>query len=123
VIFIVDDDDAVRDSLRTLLETFGLPVQDFASTEAFLADAEVSMGTCVILDVNLPGAGGLELLERLRRERPSLPVVMISGRADAAARARAIELGAAAFLDKPIAFDTLRQVIAEAGIARNLSHP
>lgn len=122
MIFIVDDDDAVRDSLRTLLETFGLPVQDFASAEAFLTDADVSMGTCVILDVNLPGAGGLELLERLRRERPGLPVVMISGRADASARTRAIELGAAAFLDKPIAFDTLRRVIAEAGTARNSSH-
>jgi two-component system, LuxR family, response regulator FixJ len=122
MIFIVDDDEAVRDSLRTLLETLGLPVQDFASAEEFLVGADVSMGTCVVLDVNLPGESGIKLLERLRRQFPALPVVMISGRADASARGRAIELGAAAFLDKPIAFDTLRRVIDEAGTTRDSSH-
>jgi FixJ family two-component response regulator len=123
MIFIVDDDEAVRDSLRTLLETLGLPVQDFASAEEFLAGADVDQGTCVILDVNLPGSSGLDLLERLRGTRPALPVVMVSGRADSSARARAVELGATAFLDKPIAFDALRRVIASAWQARGSSHP
>lgn len=111
MIYVVDDDDAVRDSLRTLLTTFGFPVKDFASGQEFFARADRSEGKCLILDVNLPGESGLEVLARLRADGSTLPVVMLSGRAEASARRRARELGAAAFLDKPVAFDVLRATI------------
>jgi two-component system response regulator FixJ len=108
MIYIVDDDEAVRDSLRLLLIAMGFAVEDFADADSFFARGAPHQGKCLILDVNLPGASGLEVLARLREEGSALPVVMVSGAGDAAARRRALELGAAAFLDKPVAFDLLR---------------
>jgi two-component system response regulator FixJ len=114
MIYIVDDDEAVRDSLRLLLGALGFAVADFACGAAFFARSAPDQGKCLILDVNLPGSSGLEVLAQLRAEGSALPVVMVSGGADAAMRRRALELGAAAFLDKPIAFDLLRSTLARA---------
>jgi two-component system response regulator FixJ len=114
MIYIVDDDDAVRDSLRLLLLAMGFAVEDFACGASFFARGAPDRGKCLILDVNLPGASGLEILARLRAEGSNLPVVMVSGAGDAAARRRALALGAAAFLDKPVAFELLRGTLAAA---------
>lgn len=114
MIYIVDDDEAVRDSLRLLLSALGFAVEDFCCGAAFFERGTPEMGKCLILDVNLPGASGLDILARLRAEGSALPVVMVSGAGDAGARRRAFELGAAAFLDKPVAFDLLRRTLAAA---------
>ena len=114
MIYVVDDDEAVRDSLRLLLIAMGFPVEEFGCGEAFFARAAPDQGKCLILDMNLPGANGLEILARLRAEGSTLPVVMVSGCGDQTARRRAHELGAAAFLDKPVASALLRKTITGA---------
>ena len=102
LIFIVDDDDAVRDSLRLLLEAHGMIVEDFNSTAEFDAAARRHPRACLILDLHLPGTSGLDYLASLGEGGPRLPVIMVSGRGDGASRARAAELGAVAFLEKPV---------------------
>ena len=102
LVFIVDDDDAVRDSLRLLLETHGLIVHDFRSTAEFDAADRAHPRACLILDLHLPVMSGLDYLASLGKSGPGLPVIMVSGRADAASRERALRLGAVAFLEKPV---------------------
>jgi FixJ family two-component response regulator len=102
MIFIVDDDDAVRDSLRVLLEAHGMMVEDFDSTAEFAAVDRRHPRACLILDLHLPVMGGLDYLATFGKSGPGLPVIMVTGRSDDASRARAFELGAAAFLEKPV---------------------
>lgn len=102
LIFIVDDDDAVRDSLRLLLEAHGMTVEDFDSTAEFAAAYRPRPRACLILDLHLPGMSGLDYLASLGKGGPGLPVIMVTGRGDDASRDRALELGAFAFLDKPV---------------------
>jgi two-component system, LuxR family, response regulator FixJ len=101
MIFIVDDDAAVRDSLRLLLECEGFEAREFASARQFLDTRPKSSGGCLILDVHMPGMSGLELLEMLRRRGDTLPVVLITGRPDAATQNRAKAAGALAVIEKP----------------------
>jgi two-component system response regulator FixJ len=121
-IHLVDDDDAVRDSLKTLLESYGMVVRDYASAEAFLTNLDSKERGCLILDLHLPIVGGLDLIKIMRQRRIRLPVVFITGRSDKETRARAIEAGAIAFLDKPVPAESLTAAIglalnAEAGVA------
>jgi two-component system, LuxR family, response regulator FixJ len=102
MIFIVDDDDAVRDSLRLLLEAHGMTVQDFDSTADFAEAYRPHPRACLILDLHLPVMGGLDFLASRGKEGLELPVIMVTGRGDDASRARALELGARAFLEKPV---------------------
>ncbi len=102
VIFIVDDDDAVRDSLRLLLEAHGMTVEDFESTAGFTAAYRPHPRSCLILDLHLPGTGGLDYLASLGKDGPRLPVIMVTARGDDASRERALQLGASAFLEKPV---------------------
>lgn len=101
-IFVVDDDLAVRDSLRALLESHDMEVKEYASAEAFLRDESRAENGCLILDNQMPGMSGLELLQELRKRNDSLPVVMITGNSDPLLRGRAEKAGALAVLDKPI---------------------
>ena len=113
-IFVVDDDEAVRDSLRALLEAYGYEVEDFASGDDFLDRYGPQMKGCVVLDVNMPGADGFSVLSRIGR-RTELPVLLATARADAAIAARATAAGAAAFLEKPFQggqlLDQIRRVM------------
>ena len=102
LIFIVDDDDAVRDSVRLLLEAHGMIVEDFNSTANFDAVRRRHPRACLILDLHLPGTGGLDYLASLGDDGPGLPVIIVTGRGDSPLRARAAELGAVAFLEKPV---------------------
>lgn len=107
-IFVVDDDDVVRDSLKVLLEARRFAVRDFESAGAFLAHRRASPAAgCLILDVHMPKMGGIELLQTLRTGGDDLPVILMTGRPDAAARNQARALGVLAFLDKPIAHPAL----------------
>ena len=101
MIFVVDDDGGARDSLRLLLECEGLEAREFGSCEAFLNAGGAADADCLILDVYMPGMSGIELLETLRRGDSTLPVVVISGRMDAAILKRALAAGALAVVEKP----------------------
>jgi two-component system response regulator FixJ len=101
MIFIVDDDEGARDSLRLLLESEGLEAFEFASARNFLGSVRADVGGCLILDVHMPGMSGFELLETLRREGDMRPVIIVSGRADHMARKRARAAGALALVEKP----------------------
>ena len=124
MVFVADDDMAVLDSLRLLLESRGLTVACFASGEALLA-AFAAGGTapapdCAVVDVRLPGLSGLELQQRLRQSERELPVILITGHGDIEMAVRAIKAGAFDFIEKP--FDDRRLLdsiaAAAAGAAR-----
>jgi two-component system response regulator FixJ len=101
MIFIVDDDDATRDSLRLLLEAEGFEAREFAAGRVFLDGVSPADGDCLILDINMPGMNGFEVLAELRRRGESLPVIVVTARADAATRSRAEAGGAFAVVEKP----------------------
>lgn len=111
MIFIVDDDDAVRDSLKLLLETHGLSVREFASCEAFVHGYHPQNRQCLVLDQHLPGMTGLELIQSLDRGRASLPIILVTGKGDHALKARAQAAGVLAYLDKPVSADRLLPLI------------
>ncbi len=113
-IFIVDDDEAVRDSLKLLLESYGMDVEDYGSTADFAHHYRPGGGGCLILDQHLPGSTGLDFLASREGAVLGLPVILLTGRADAALRARAAQLGVAAFLEKPVADGVLLSTIRQA---------
>jgi len=100
-IYIVEDDAPVRDSLVALLESEGFRTSAFASGDAFLAHYHPGGDTCVLMDLELPGKNGLELLETLAAREHHPPIFVITGNPDLRARARAIALGALAVFLKP----------------------
>src|SRR5262249_5630134 len=122
-IYLVDDDDAVRDSLKLLLESHGMEVRDFDGVAAFLKDYQNGKGACLILDLHLPIVGGLDLIKIMEHQKMTLPVIFITGRSDAQVRARAFEAGATAFLEKPVSEAVLMNAIraATAGAATEVA--
>lgn len=104
LIYIVDDDDAVRDSLEALLLAEGFDVVGFGSAEAFLADSDPSAAGCCLMDVRMPGKDGLTLLGELGSDGADLPIIMITGHGDVSMAVKAMKLGAVDFIEKP--FDT-----------------
>jgi two-component system CheB/CheR fusion protein len=101
-IFIVDDDDEIRAMMRSTFEAEGHHVEDYATCEAFLAAYRPSSEGCLVIDAYLPGMSGLELLQRLHKERQRLPSIMITGNSDVAMAVEAMKAGASDFLEKPI---------------------
>ncbi|MGC2524388.1 MAG: chemotaxis protein CheB [Stellaceae bacterium] len=116
-IFVVDDDYAVREALRDLLQEDGRTVEIFASSEAFLDAYRPGLDGCLIVDARMPGIGGLELLQRLKSEGTRLPSIMITGQGDVPMAVEAMKAGAADFIEKPIRRDELF-----ASIERALEH-
>jgi FixJ family two-component response regulator len=100
-VYIVDDDDAVREALGALLSSVGLDYQPFASAEAFLAVANPHMRGCLLLDVRMPGISGLELQRRLRDQGLALQIIIITGHGDVPMAVRALKSGASDFIEKP----------------------
>jgi two-component system, LuxR family, response regulator FixJ len=100
-VFIVDDDEAVRDSLRLLLKSIGLPVRTFASAQEFLPSYDVRQPGCLVLDIRMPGMSGLELQQQLNMRGATIPVVFISGHGDIPMAVEAMQHGAFDFLQKP----------------------
>ena len=100
-IFIVDDDEAVRDSLRALFEAYGYCVHDFPSGADFLSCHDPTMRGCVLLDVNLPGIDGFEVLKVLAEQGSTLPVIIMTARTDSHTSTHAVEAGASGFVQKP----------------------
>src|SRR5215469_17110457 len=81
-IYIVDDDEAVTDSLQTLLETFGVKVQSYGSGNEFLADERHRAADCLLIDQHMPDASGLDVVDSLRKNGVQIPTILISGRLD-----------------------------------------
>lgn len=100
-VFVVDDDEAMRDSMAWLLEANGLKVRMFASAAAFLAAYHEDMAGCLVLDVRMPGMNGLELHERLQALRSTLPVIFVTGHGDVPMAVSALKKGATDFIEKP----------------------
>ncbi len=101
-VYLVDDDEAVRNALTLLLETVGLKVRSFASPETFLAQATGLTPGCLILDIRMPAISGLKLQEKLTDQGITWPTVVISGHGDIEACRRAFRNGAIDFLSKPV---------------------
>ncbi|SEP72466.1 two component transcriptional regulator, LuxR family [Faunimonas pinastri] len=100
-IHVIDDDEAVRDSIAFLLETADLPVKTHESAKAFLASPASLRADCIITDVRMPGITGIDLLRKLREQGVGAPVIVITGHADVPLAVEAMKLGAADFLEKP----------------------
>ena len=114
VVHVVDDDEAVRDSMRALLESYGLKVRDYASARAFLIGTSLHPAGCVLLDLHLPGMSGLELLDTLHARGSKLPIIVVTGRSDSVLKERVVRAGALMLLDKPVADDMLLNSLARA---------
>ena len=104
---IVDDDEAVRDSMRILVESYGHAVRDYPSAMAYLGDERDSEPGCLLLDLHMPGMDGLELVELLRRRHIQTPAIIITGRKNPLQTARVKEAGVIALLNKPVDGDEL----------------
>jgi len=114
IVFVVDDDWSIRDSLKNLLRSAGLQVQTFASAQEFLASRPPAAPGCLVLDVQLPGSSGLDLQQELARGAAPLPIVFITGHGDIPTTVRAMKAGAIEFLTKPFRDEDLLNAVEQA---------
>ena len=114
IVFVVDDDPSMRESLRNLVRSIGLRVQVFASGQEFLRSGHVDRPACLVLDVRMPGLSGLDLQKRMVDAGTDIPIVFLSGHADIPMSVRAMKAGAAEFLTKPVREQDLLDAIQEA---------
>ena len=102
VVFIIDDDAAVRDSLTLMLEQVNINVQSFESAKAFLGAYQPNFFGCILIDVQMPEMDGLQFQEELSRQKIALPIIFLTGHGDIPMSVRAIKAGAMDFLTKPV---------------------
>jgi FixJ family two-component response regulator len=123
IVFVVDNDISVRESLALLIQSAGWQSQTFASGSEFLAHQKSSVPSCLILDSTLPDLNGLELQERISTERCDMPIIFLSSHGDISTAVKAIKRGALEFLTKPFDFDMLlgaiRYAVKRSEIALN----
>ena len=113
IIYLVDDDEALRDSLVWLLESQGFKVAAFASAEDFLRRWRPEFNGCLLLDVRMPGMSGLELHERLRAQYCTLPIIFITGHGDVPMAVAALKKGAVDFIEKPFNDAELLRLVSQ----------
>jgi FixJ family two-component response regulator len=113
-VFVVDDDEAVRGSMKLLLKTLGLPAQAFASAQEFLAACDTGRSGCLVLDIRMPGMSGLELQEELNARGAILPIIFVTGHGDVPMAVEAMQRGAMDFLQKPFRDQDLLDRITKA---------
>ncbi len=125
-VFIVDDDEAVRDSLKMLMESVDLHAEVFASAHEFLQLFDDDRSGCLVLDIRMPGMSGLELQAVLNERHSMLPVIFITGHGDVPMAVQAIRGGAQDFIQKPFReqelLDRVQQVLAEDSRNRHVLH-
>jgi FixJ family two-component response regulator len=114
IVFVVDDDISVRESLELLIGTAGWHPELFASAQAFLDHPPASVPNCLVLDISLPGLNGLELQKRVTAERSEMPIIFITGHGDVPKTVQAMKGGAVEFLTKPFPDDVLLDAIRQA---------
>ena len=107
MIAIVDDDDVVREAMKSLMRSLGYNASTFGSAEEFLNSEQISRTSCLITDLHMPGLSGLDLQDRLIAEGYRFPIIFLTGYPDENVRARALKSGAVAFLSKPFNQDHL----------------
>ena len=114
IIYVIDDDDAVRQSLEFLLRTAGVTVRGFESAKAFLEVLPQIRSGCIITDVRMPDITGIDLLRHVKEFNPDLPVIVITGHGDISLAVDAMKLGAVDFLEKPFDDDQLLAAVHSA---------
>jgi FixJ family two-component response regulator len=114
IVFVVDDDISVRESLELLIDAAGWHPELFASAQSFLDYPSVSVPHCLVLDISLPGLNGLELQRRVQTVRPELPIIFITGHGDVPKTVQAMKAGAVEFLTKPFPDAVLLDAIRHA---------
>jgi len=114
IVFVVDDDISVRESLELLIRCEGWQSQTFASAQEFLDRPRVLVPSCLVLDVSLPGLNGLNLQKRVALERPDMPIIFITGYGDVPTTVQAMKAGAEEFLTKPFGDEVLLNAIRHA---------
>ena len=115
VVWVVDDDEAMRSSLKWLIESVGMRVESFGSADAFLGGHYPGRFGCLLLDVRMPGMSGLELLDHLKHEQMLPPTIVITGHGDVPMAVRAMKAGATDFIEKPfndeVLLDSIRRAL------------
>ena len=114
VVFVVDDDESVRESLASLISAAGWRAQVFASAGEFLARPGIRAASCLVLDVTLPDLNGLELQERIAVDRHDMPIIFITGHGSVPMTVKAMKAGAIEFLTKPFRGEVLLRAIGQA---------
>ena len=114
IVFVVDDDISVRESLQLLIQCQGWHPETFASAQEFLDRPRNLVPSCLVLDVSLPGLNGLDLQKRVAVERPDMPIIFITGYGDVPTTVKAMKAGAVEFLTKPFSDDALLNAIRQA---------
>ena len=122
VAYIVDDDEAVRDSLGLLLKAAGVGSRAYESAEAFLAEFEPREYGCLVLDIRMPGMGGLELQTVLQQRNVALPIVFITAHGDVPMAVEAVRRGAVDFIQKPFDDEALVEKVTDALASRARQH-
>ena len=113
-VFVVDDDVSVREAVKNLLRSVGLKVETFRSADEFLASEPASVPSCLILDIRLPGLGGLDLQRQLAQSHREIPIVFITGHGDIPMSVGAMKAGAVEFLTKPFRDQDLLDAVHQA---------
>ena len=114
VVYVIDDDEAVRESTRALLSSVGLRVECFATAQEFLRSSRPDAPSCLILDVRMPGLSGLDLQRALAQTGTSIPIIFVTGHGDVPMTVRAMKAGASEFLTKPFRDQELLDAIQQA---------
>ena len=114
IVFVVDDDISVRESLESLIRCEGWQPQTFLSADEFLAHPRTATASCLVLDLTLPGLSGLDLQQRIAADRSEMPIIFISGYGDVPKTVRAMKAGAVEFLTKPFKENELLGAIRQA---------
>jgi FixJ family two-component response regulator len=114
IVFVVDDDISVRESLELLIQSAGWRPELFASAQEFLSHPRALVPSCLVLDVSLPGLNGLDLQKRIAGDRIEMPIIFITGHGDVPMTVRAMKAGAVEFLTKPFSDDVLLCAIRNA---------
>jgi FixJ family two-component response regulator len=121
IVYVVDDDVSVRESVEALIRWEGWRVETFASASEFLSRAREEAPGCLVLDVSLPGLSGLELQKALLDDREKLPIIFITGRGDVPMTVQAMKAGAVEFLTKPfddtVLCDAIRHALGQSRVA------
>jgi len=118
-VFVVEDDEAVRDSLELLLKSDGKPVKTYESATAFLKDYSDKMAGCIVLDIRMPGMDGMELQKKLNEKHSILPIIFVTGHGDVPMAVDAMKEGAVDFIQKPYREEALLEKI-EAALKQDL---
>jgi two-component system response regulator FixJ len=114
LVYVIDDDEAVRSSLSLLLRSEGHSVQEFKSAEDFLENGDLSRGDCAVIDIRMDGMDGLELQESLISKGVQIPTIIVTGHGDVALAVRAMKAGAIDFVEKPYEDEVLLRAVASA---------